>query len=244
MSFTYNIHRDGTITPRPAPKSDSAIPLAPTSEGPRLSAEERRCEWLAMLIDERVTSRFRRIRIAELAIAIDVKPVDVLDLLNGLGCPEKRTQWSALDISDAQVVVELLRPELARASSPLETPRRADKEVASPPRATKTKPHPEAAMRRRLSRHQQLRAWLWMPLAARLPPHLHTRPCDKIRARAQAMGRGFAGPADANVETGTNLVSYWTERRLDGARDFWQIRDRGEFGSYSSHDDFGDESAP
>ena len=243
MSFTYNIHWDGTITPCAPTKIDSALPLAPTSEGPRLSAEERRCEWLAMLIAERVKSRFRCIQIAELARAIDVKPVGVLDLLTGLGCSEKRTQWSALDISDAQVVVELLRPQFARAFSLLETPRCADKEP--PARAVpQTKPHPEAAMRGRLTRHQQPRAWLRMPLAARLPPHLHTRPCDKIRAQALAMGRGFAGPADANADTGANLVNYWSERRLDEARDFWQIRDHGEFGSYSSHDDFGDESAP
>jgi hypothetical protein len=58
------------------------------------------------------------------------------------------------------------------------------------------------------------------------------------------MGRGLAGPADANADTGADLVNYWIERRLDGARDFWQIRDHGEFGSYSSHDDFGDESQP
>ena len=243
MSFTYNIHWDGTITPCPTPKSDWALPLAPTSEGPKLSAEERHCEWLAMLIGERVKSQFRRIRIAELARAIDVKPVDVLDLLTGLGCPEKRTQWSALDVSDAQVVVEFLRPEFTRAFSRLETPRCADKESTARP-VPQTKPHPKAAMRRRLSRQQQTRAWLKMPLAARLPPHLHTRPCDKIRAQALAMGRGLAGPADANADTGANLVNYWTERRLDGARDFWQIRDHGEFGSYSSHDDFGDESAP
>lgn len=31
-------------------------------------------------------------------------------------------------------------------------------------------------------------------------------------------------------------------RRLDGSRDYWQIRDRGKFGSHSSYDDMGDES--
>src|SRR5262249_47328762 len=139
------------------------------SERPKLSAEERRCEWLTVLIAERVKSRFQRVRIVELARTIDVKPVDVLDLLAALGCPEKRTQWSALDISDAQVIVELLRPDFACAFSPLGTPRRAHED--SPARAVpQAKPHPETAMRQRLSRHEQPRAWLRMPLAARLPP--------------------------------------------------------------------------
>lgn len=34
------------------------------------------------------------------------------------------------------------------------------------------------------------------------------------------------------------------ERRLDGSRDLWQIREDGRFGSYPSYDDCDDESAP
>lgn len=34
------------------------------------------------------------------------------------------------------------------------------------------------------------------------------------------------------------------ERRLDATRDYSQLRESGRFGSHSSHDDFGDDSAP
>jgi len=34
------------------------------------------------------------------------------------------------------------------------------------------------------------------------------------------------------------------ERRLEGSRDIYQLRDHGQFGSYPSHDDYSDESTP
>jgi hypothetical protein len=34
------------------------------------------------------------------------------------------------------------------------------------------------------------------------------------------------------------------ERRLDGARDYFQLRDHGQFGSHSTYEDYSDESAP
>jgi hypothetical protein len=37
---------------------------------------------------------------------------------------------------------------------------------------------------------------------------------------------------------------YKENRRLDGSRDYWRIRDQGKFGSHSSYDDMGDESFP
>jgi restriction system protein len=40
------------------------------------------------------------------------------------------------------------------------------------------------------------------------------------------------------------LINFVEERRLEGSRDIYQFRDHGQFGSYPSHDDYGDESAP
>jgi hypothetical protein len=34
------------------------------------------------------------------------------------------------------------------------------------------------------------------------------------------------------------------DRKLDGAKDFYQLRDHGKFGSYPDYDDMGDESNP
>jgi hypothetical protein len=38
--------------------------------------------------------------------------------------------------------------------------------------------------------------------------------------------------------------NYREERRLDGSRDYWQIREIGRFGSHPSYDNCDDESAP
>jgi hypothetical protein len=60
-----------------------------------------------------------------------------------------------------------------------------------------------------------------------------------------AAGKGYSGPAP-NVD-GDELAlidNYWEERRLDGSRDYWQIREEGRFGSHPSFDACDDESAP
>lgn len=55
----------------------------------------------------------------------------------------------------------------------------------------------------------------------------------------------MSGPAgDDNDERARELNNYWEERRLDGARDYWQVREEGRFGSHPSFDSCDDESAP
>ena len=49
---------------------------------------------------------------------------------------------------------------------------------------------------------------------------------------------------DHTYESLTGAGHYREERRLDGSRDFAQIRDNGQFGSHPSYDDCGDDSAP
>jgi hypothetical protein len=47
-----------------------------------------------------------------------------------------------------------------------------------------------------------------------------------------------------DAEQGRSSVDdYREERRLDGSRDYWQIREDGLFGSHPSYDDCDDESA-
>jgi len=65
------------------------------------------------------------------------------------------------------------------------------------------------------------------------------------RYKALAIGSGVGGPAgDDNDERSHELDNYWEERRLDGSRDYWQIREEGRFGSHPSFDSCDDESAP
>jgi hypothetical protein len=42
----------------------------------------------------------------------------------------------------------------------------------------------------------------------------------------------------------SEVHNHWEERRLDGSRDYWQIREAGRFGSHPSFDQCDDESAP
>ena len=65
------------------------------------------------------------------------------------------------------------------------------------------------------------------------------------RSRALAAGKGYSGPAPENKDDELNeRTNYWEERRLDGSRDYWQVRESGRFGSHPSYDDCDDESAP
>jgi hypothetical protein len=65
------------------------------------------------------------------------------------------------------------------------------------------------------------------------------------RYRALSIGSGVSGPAgDDNDERTRALDNYWEERRLDGSRDYWQVREEGRFGSHPSFDGCDDESAP
>ena len=65
------------------------------------------------------------------------------------------------------------------------------------------------------------------------------------RAGALAAGKGHSGPAPKGGDDEITLIdNYWEERRLDGSRDYWQIREEGRFGSHPSFDACDDESAP
>jgi len=65
------------------------------------------------------------------------------------------------------------------------------------------------------------------------------------RSRALAAGKGYSGPAPDSGDNGLSEIdNYWEERRLDGSRDYWQVREEGRFGSHPSYDDCDDESAP
>ncbi len=60
-----------------------------------------------------------------------------------------------------------------------------------------------------------------------------------------ARGKGYGGPEEeGDDQSATEIESYWEERRLDGSRDYWQIREDGRFGSHPTFDDCDDESAP
>lgn len=70
-------------------------------------------------------------------------------------------------------------------------------------------------------------------------------PGEAARNKALNMGSGVNGSAvDDGDERVGELDNYSEERRLDGARDFWQIREEGRFGSHPSFDSCDDESAP
>ena len=63
--------------------------------------------------------------------------------------------------------------------------------------------------------------------------------------RALAKGKGNVGTGDEGEnDHSTEVENYREERRLDGSRDYWQIREEGRFGSHPSFDDCDDESAP
>ena len=65
------------------------------------------------------------------------------------------------------------------------------------------------------------------------------------RYRAMATGTGQSGPVQDDAdERLSSIDNHWEERRLDGSRDYWQIREEGRFGSHPSYDDCDDESAP
>ena len=65
------------------------------------------------------------------------------------------------------------------------------------------------------------------------------------RYKALSMGSGVSGPSGGDEdERLAELDNYWEERRLDGSRDYWQIREDGRFGSHPSFDSCDDESAP
>jgi hypothetical protein len=60
-----------------------------------------------------------------------------------------------------------------------------------------------------------------------------------------ATGTGQSGPVQDDAdERLSSIDNHWEERRLDGSRDYWQIREEGRFGSHPSYDDCDDESAP
>lgn len=170
--------------------------------------------------------------IDKLADGIGATSAEILDLLRVPGRPEQFSFSSALDTSTAQAIVELLRPGLARAFRPARTPRRT--------------PSAKARWRGQTGRRApRPRGNLMLPLSQLVPSSVGSRTCERGRARALAAGRGLAGPAGpSDGAGGSTHASYWTERGLDATRDFWQIRDHGEFGSHSSYDDFSDESAP
>lgn len=66
-----------------------------------------------------------------------------------------------------------------------------------------------------------------------------------VRYRALCTGSGHSGPShDDNDERVASVDNYWEERRLDGSRDYSQIREDGRFGSHPSYDACDDESAP
>ena len=67
----------------------------------------------------------------------------------------------------------------------------------------------------------------------------------KVRTPAFAARRRVSEPTEElEDELPNELESYAEERRLDGSRDYWQIREDGRFGSHPSFDDCDDESAP
>jgi hypothetical protein len=60
-----------------------------------------------------------------------------------------------------------------------------------------------------------------------------------------ATGSGYSGPLRNDEDDRVNAIDkHWEERRLDGSRDYWQIREEGRFGSHPSYDACDDESAP
>ena len=87
------------------------------------------------------------------------------------------------------------------------------------------------------------------PSSARAPARKLTKQVaasgGTARSRAMAQGKGHSGPAHVDDDERVNQIdNYWEERRLDGSRDYWQIRESGRFGSHPSYDDCDDESAP
>jgi hypothetical protein len=65
------------------------------------------------------------------------------------------------------------------------------------------------------------------------------------RYRALAVGHAVSGPAHNDSDDRTRSQdNHWEERRLDGSRDYWQVREDGRFGSHPSFDCCDDESAP
>jgi hypothetical protein len=79
-------------------------------------------------------------------------------------------------------------------------------------------------------------------------PQPISEPIKKIAAgatsRNRTSGGGYSGPAHEDAGEKFSEINYHREeRRLDGSRDYWQIREEGRFGSRPSYDDCNDESA-
>ena len=75
------------------------------------------------------------------------------------------------------------------------------------------------------------------------------RPKEELKRLAEAPQRTVPplldGMAPIDEPSTSNLLEEYREnRRLDGSRDYWQIREEGGFGSHSSFDDMGDEADP
>jgi len=48
--------------------------------------------------------------------------------------------------------------------------------------------------------------------------------------RGLTTGTGLNDPVKDDVDEGlSGIDNYWEERRLDGSRDYWQIRENGHF---------------
>jgi hypothetical protein len=193
------------------------------------------------------------VRIIELARELQVRPHVILDLLPQLGVHDKKTHSSSIGGDIASDVEYLLRPASDAGSS--EPIRRAPKsaQVAGNHSDQRTKPKmispatPQKRAAQTIGRNAQ-------SLPVSLDPHASARFGSRkatirveqaARHRALAQGAGYAGPAEVNTDDApSEVANYWTGRRLDRSRDFSQIRDNGQFGSYPLHDDCDDESAP
>jgi hypothetical protein len=65
------------------------------------------------------------------------------------------------------------------------------------------------------------------------------------RRQESGTSRGQSGPDSDDTEDGfSEINNHREERRLDGSRDYSQVREEGRFGSHPSYDDCDDESAP
>ena len=66
-----------------------------------------------------------------------------------------------------------------------------------------------------------------------------------LAGRRLASGIGQADPlSDDRDENVNEIDNYWEARRLDGSRDYGQIREDAQFGSHPSYDGCDVESSP
>ncbi len=201
------------------------------------------------------------IRVNELARELQVKPNAVLDLLPELGVVEKKIHSSVLK-DDIAWLVRLHMSAETQEERGWKTRPESQRQLAAPAKPSNARPVVskaggindcwmvgEKSGFRKVSARARLIYPLRPPLARFASSSAAT---DTIPTNLDSGTKQRGGLRITSTETSEaahfddrhGFADYYETRRLDGARDFWSIRDHGQFGSHPTFDACDDESNP